>query len=146
MYVSTRQLVLFIKDHNRKIRNTVIIYIYESLIGSKPGSSSTKTDERMLETQQRRCAHLAWYLEPKFNHSILQKMLFLSFYQYLYPSFPIRILHQQSKIYLHWLDGKTIVYFGIKNLTTLCTEGEYCIRHKSQDCKEIFVTILFCVA
>ena len=60
-----------VKDTNRKIRKTMIIYICGSLIGSKLGSSCPNTGERTWETQQRLCEHLAWYMEPKFNHSIL---------------------------------------------------------------------------
>ena len=45
-----------VKDTNSKIRNTMMI---ESLIGSKPGSSSTNTGEMMLEKQKRRCSYLS---------------------------------------------------------------------------------------
>ena len=52
-----------LKDTNRKIRKTMIIYIYGSLIGSKSGSISANTGERMLETQQSQVC--TPHLEPK---------------------------------------------------------------------------------
>ena len=81
-------ILLFLsKDTNRKIRMTMIIYIYRSLIGSKLGSSRINTGEGVWETHQRHCAHLAWYLEPKLNHSIIKiENVFFS-YLYFYPPF-----------------------------------------------------------
>ena len=67
------------KDTNRKIRNTVIINIYEILIGSKPGSSSSNTGERMLETQQRRCVQSGLVFGTKIQPQYSIENVFLIF-------------------------------------------------------------------
>ena len=74
-----------IKDNNRKIRKTKFIYTCGSLIGSKLGSSSVNTGEKLWESQQRHCMHLAWELEPKSYHTV---------------EVWLRVQHSNSKVYI----------------------------------------------
>ena len=62
--------VNFCKDTNRKKRKTELVYICGSLIGSKLGSSSTNTGERIWETQQRPYLSTNPTLNTHFNNPL----------------------------------------------------------------------------
>ena len=69
-------IIMYYKDTNRKIRKTEFIYI----CGSKNGSSSCTVNTGEVWGDVSRGQKALCMSEPKFKHSNLWKMLFLSFY------------------------------------------------------------------
>ena len=84
----------------------------------------------MWAAHKRRSAFLARNLEPKFTHSNLWKLLFLSFIQYHYKNvFKVHVLCGHSTMYLYYLVNSSTIFRVRMNI----------YRHELYFCKNSFI-------